>query len=33
VLNGALAFKMLQAGKRLRSITLRADAHHLLTDV
>jgi cation diffusion facilitator family transporter len=32
-LNGALAFKMLQAGKRLRSITLRADAHHLLTDV
>lgn len=32
-LNGLLAFKMLQAGKRLRSITLRADAHHLLTDV
>ena len=32
-INGLLAFKMLQAGKRLRSITLRADAHHLLTDV
>jgi cation diffusion facilitator family transporter len=32
-INGILAFKMLQAGKRLRSITLRADAHHLLTDV
>jgi cation diffusion facilitator family transporter len=32
-LNGVLAFKMLQAGKRLRSVTLRADAHHLLTDV
>lgn len=32
-INGVLAFKMLQAGKRLRSITLRADAHHLLTDV
>jgi cation diffusion facilitator family transporter len=32
-LNGALAFAMLRASKRLRSITLRADAHHLLTDV
>lgn len=31
--NGALALAMLQASKRLRSITLRADAHHLLTDV
>lgn len=33
ILNGVLAWKMLQAGRRLRSITLRADAHHLLTDV
>jgi cation diffusion facilitator family transporter len=24
---------MLKAGERLRSVTLRADAHHLLTDV
>jgi cation diffusion facilitator family transporter len=32
-LNGALAFAMLRASKRLRSITLRADAHHLLADV
>jgi cation diffusion facilitator family transporter len=31
--NGALALAMLRAGRRLRSITLRADAHHLLTDV
>jgi cation diffusion facilitator family transporter len=31
--NGVLAWAMLQASKRLRSITLRADAHHLLTDV
>ncbi|MDX2239853.1 MAG: cation diffusion facilitator family transporter [Leptolyngbyaceae cyanobacterium bins.302] len=31
--NGALALAMLSASKRLRSITLRADAHHLLTDV
>jgi cation diffusion facilitator family transporter len=31
--NGALALAMLKASKRLRSITLRADAHHLLTDV
>lgn len=33
VVNGALAVAMLRAGKRLRSVTLRADAHHLLTDV
>lgn len=32
-INGGLAFVLLKAGKRLRSITLRADAHHLLTDV
>ncbi|MBW4550696.1 MAG: cation diffusion facilitator family transporter [Aphanocapsa sp. GSE-SYN-MK-11-07L] len=32
-LNGGVAFLLLQAGRRLRSITLRADAHHLLTDV
>ncbi|BBD58934.1 cation diffusion facilitator family transporter [Nostoc sp. HK-01] len=31
--NGAVAVVLLKAGKRLRSITLRADAHHLLTDV
>lgn len=31
--NGALAWVMLRASKRLRSITLRADAHHLFTDV
>lgn len=31
--NGALALAMLRASRRLRSITLRADAHHLLTDV
>lgn len=33
VLNGAVGFILLQAGRRLRSITLRADAHHLFTDV
>lgn len=33
VINGVLALFMLRAGKRLRSITLRADAHHLFTDV
>jgi cation diffusion facilitator family transporter len=33
VINGAVAWVMLRAGRRLRSITLRADAHHLLTDV
>jgi cation diffusion facilitator family transporter len=32
-INGALALVMLRASQRLRSITLRADAHHLLTDV
>ncbi|MBD3886152.1 cation transporter [Phormidium tenue FACHB-886] len=31
--NGGLALVMLKASKRLRSITLRADAHHLLADV
>ncbi len=33
VINGAVAWTLLRAGKRLRSITLKADAHHLLTDV
>jgi cation diffusion facilitator family transporter len=32
-INGGVAILLLRAGKRLRSITLRADAHHLLTDV
>jgi cation diffusion facilitator family transporter len=32
-INGAIALILLRAGNRLRSITLRADAHHLLTDV
>lgn len=31
--NGAVALTLLRAGRRLRSISLRADAHHLLTDV
>jgi cation diffusion facilitator family transporter len=31
--NGGVAFILLRAGKRMRSITLTADAHHLLTDV
>jgi cation diffusion facilitator family transporter len=31
--NGAVALVLLRAGRRLRSITLIADAHHLLTDV
>jgi cation diffusion facilitator family transporter len=31
--NGGVAFILLRAGKRLRSVTLRADAHHLFTDV
>ena len=31
--NGGVAFVLLRAGRRLRSITLRADAHHLFTDV
>jgi len=32
-INGITAMILLKASKRLRSITLRADAHHLLTDV
>lgn len=32
-INGGVALILLRAGQRLRSITLRADAHHLLTDV
>ena len=32
-INGTAAAILLSAGKRLRSITLRADGHHLLTDV
>ncbi len=32
-INGAVAVTLLRAGKRLRSITLRADGQHLLTDV
>jgi cation diffusion facilitator family transporter len=32
-INGTVAWILLRAGRRLRSITLRADAHHLLTDV
>ena len=32
-LNGVVALVLLRAGRRLRSITLRADAQHLLTDV
>ena len=32
-INGLVAVILLRAGHRLRSITLRADAHHLLTDV
>lgn len=33
MVNGVLALSMLRASQRLRSITLRADGHHLLTDV
>src|SRR6266516_6172654 len=33
VINGVLAWFMLRAGKRQRSITLEADAHHLFADV
>ena len=33
LVNGGVAMIMLRAGKRLRSITLRAEAHHLLSDV
>jgi cation diffusion facilitator family transporter len=32
-INGVVAWVLLRASKRLHSITLRADAHHLLTDV
>jgi cation diffusion facilitator family transporter len=32
-INGAVAFILLRAGRRLRSITLTADGQHLLTDV
>lgn len=32
-INGGVAIILLRAGRRLRSIALRADAHHLLTDV
>lgn len=32
-LNGGVAWILLQASRRFRSITLRADAYHLLTDV
>jgi cation diffusion facilitator family transporter len=32
-INGGVAWTLLKASRRLRSITLRADAHHLLTDV
>lgn len=33
LINLAVALVLLSAGRRLRSITLRANAHHLLTDV
>lgn len=33
LINGGVGLMLLRAGRRLRSITLRADAHHLLTDV
>ncbi len=33
IINGVLAWYMLQAGKRQRSVTLQADAHHLFADV
>jgi cation diffusion facilitator family transporter len=32
-INGGVAWTLLKASRRLRSVTLRADAHHLLTDV
>ena len=32
-INGGVAAALFRAGTRLRSITLRADAHHLMTDV
>ncbi|OIP68672.1 MAG: cation-efflux pump [Oscillatoriales cyanobacterium CG2_30_44_21] len=33
LVNGGVALILLKEGKRLHSITLKADAHHLLTDV
>lgn len=33
VINGGVAFVLIRAGRRHRSITLRADGRHLLTDV
>ncbi|MCL6423027.1 cation diffusion facilitator family transporter [Brachybacterium sp. JHP9] len=33
LINGGVAFVLLRAGRRYRSITLKADGHHLLTDV
>lgn len=33
VINGAVAWVLLRAGRQHNSITLRADGHHLLTDV
>ncbi|GCE17086.1 cation diffusion facilitator family transporter [Dictyobacter kobayashii] len=33
IINGVLAWFMLQAGQKQRSITLQADAHHLFADV
>lgn len=33
VINGAVAYVLLRAGKKHRSLTLKADAKHLLTDV
>ncbi|HEV2656838.1 MAG TPA: cation diffusion facilitator family transporter, partial [Ktedonobacteraceae bacterium] len=33
IINGVLGWFMLRAGKRLRSITLKADARHLFADV
>lgn len=33
LINGAVAFVLIRAGRRHRSITLRADGRHLLTDV
>lgn len=32
-INGGVAIVLIRAGKRLRSIALKADGHHLLTDV
>ncbi|WP_353082984.1 cation diffusion facilitator family transporter [Tessaracoccus lapidicaptus] len=33
LINGAVAWVLLRAGRRYNSITLRADAHHLFTDL